>query len=311
MEIKADGNDGSLILLKEGAEADLFLDFGSHGVNEERMDDITMQIGDAIGKLHDGGLIHDDLTTSNQLVLIDFGLSFISTLPEDKAVDLYVLERAFLSMHSSCGNVFTFYPFNFLICLVCHVEQLYGGPFGNNNFVVDPTSFSRKPSPLFFSRAETLGVVTTRELKPNRFLKFTIDDGTGCIPCILWLNHLTSPYFSRRSPPDVRLIASVAARFASQIQLGVVARVRGKITAYRGSVQITVSDIVVERDPNVEILHWLDCVKLARKCYDVLIAMETSIGYKYGYRGRSAFCNGGAFAWLLDSDMFHMDRKRL
>ncbi|KAF5937392.1 hypothetical protein HYC85_024898 [Camellia sinensis] len=212
MKIKADGNDGSLILLKEGAEArvfestfvgrrsivkerfskkyrhpsldskltlkrlnaearcmtrgrrlgDLFLDFGSHGVNEERMDDITMQIGDAIGKLHDGGLIHGDLTTSNQLfsillcfalllssliyfndisgglVLIDFGLSFISTLPEDKAIDLYVLagwfffsfspslfessssppifilsktskyvlERAFLSMHSSCGNVF-------------------------------------------------------------------------------------------------------------------------------------------------------------------------------------------------------------
>lgn len=38
-------------------------------------------------------------------VLIDFGLSFTSTLPEDKAVDLYVLERALLSMHSSCGNV--------------------------------------------------------------------------------------------------------------------------------------------------------------------------------------------------------------
>lgn len=38
-------------------------------------------------------------------MLIDFGLSFTSTLPEDKAVDLYVLERALLSMHSSCGNV--------------------------------------------------------------------------------------------------------------------------------------------------------------------------------------------------------------
>lgn len=38
-------------------------------------------------------------------VLIDFGLSFTSTLPEDKAVDLYVLERALISMHSSCGNV--------------------------------------------------------------------------------------------------------------------------------------------------------------------------------------------------------------
>ncbi|XP_057447283.1 uncharacterized protein LOC130739077 [Lotus japonicus] len=92
---------------------DVFLEFGSLGVNEERMGNIASQIGDAIGKLHDGGLVHGDLTTSNmllkndtnQLVLIDFGLSFTSTLPEDKAVDLYVLERAILSMHSSCGNV--------------------------------------------------------------------------------------------------------------------------------------------------------------------------------------------------------------
>lgn len=92
---------------------EVLLEFGSHNVIEERLDDIAMQIGDAIGKLHDGGLVHGDLTTSNmlvqkgtsQLVLIDFGLSFTSTLPEDKAVDLYVLERALLSMHSSCGNV--------------------------------------------------------------------------------------------------------------------------------------------------------------------------------------------------------------
>ncbi|KAD3338260.1 hypothetical protein E3N88_33781 [Mikania micrantha] len=92
---------------------DIFLEFGIQGVVEEKMDDIALQIGDTIGKLHDGGVIHGDLTTSNmlwrsgsnQLVLIDFGLSFVSTLPEDKAVDLYVLERALLSMHSSCGNV--------------------------------------------------------------------------------------------------------------------------------------------------------------------------------------------------------------
>lgn len=92
---------------------DIFLEFGLHGIVEEQLEDIALQIGNAIGKLHDGGLIHGDLTTSNmlirsgknQLVLIDFGLSFTSTLPEDKAVDLYVLERALLSMHSSCGNV--------------------------------------------------------------------------------------------------------------------------------------------------------------------------------------------------------------
>ncbi|XP_058772975.1 uncharacterized protein LOC131647080 [Vicia villosa] len=92
---------------------DVFLEFGSCGVNEERLGKIASQIGDVIAKLHDGGLVHGDLTTSNmllrngtdQLVLIDFGLSFTSTLPEDKAVDLYVLERALVSMHSSCGNI--------------------------------------------------------------------------------------------------------------------------------------------------------------------------------------------------------------
>lgn len=92
---------------------EVLLDFGANGIIEDWMNDIATQIGDAVGKLHDGGLVHGDLTTSNmlikrgtnQLVLIDFGLSFTSTLPEDKAVDLYVLERALLSMHSSCGNV--------------------------------------------------------------------------------------------------------------------------------------------------------------------------------------------------------------
>lgn len=34
----------------------------------KRLDNIATQIGDAIGKLHDGGLIHGDLTTSNMLI---------------------------------------------------------------------------------------------------------------------------------------------------------------------------------------------------------------------------------------------------
>lgn len=49
---------------------DIFLEFGlrNGSVVEECMDDIAMQIGHAIGKLHDGGLIHGDLTTSNMLI---------------------------------------------------------------------------------------------------------------------------------------------------------------------------------------------------------------------------------------------------
>ena len=65
------------------------------------------EIGIVIGKMHDADIVHGDLTTSNimirevdsKAILIDFGLSTVSTVLEDKAVDLYVLERAFISTH--------------------------------------------------------------------------------------------------------------------------------------------------------------------------------------------------------------------
>lgn len=72
--------------------------------------DLAHRVGKVIGTLHLHEVIHGDLTTSNILVVkheeelklcfIDFGLSFVSRQLEDKAVDLYVLERALLSTHS-------------------------------------------------------------------------------------------------------------------------------------------------------------------------------------------------------------------
>ncbi|GJQ15498.1 hypothetical protein GpartN1_g7289.t1 [Galdieria partita] len=76
-----------------------------HGSQE--MSFVASKVGQAVAKLHNGSIIHGDLTTSNFLVvennnrtllyLIDFGLSFYSNTEEDKAVDLYVLERALLT----------------------------------------------------------------------------------------------------------------------------------------------------------------------------------------------------------------------
>lgn len=48
-------------------------------------------------------------------VLLDFGLGYNSTLPEDKAVDLYVLERAFTAMHSMVGDMVSILEF----CIFC------------------------------------------------------------------------------------------------------------------------------------------------------------------------------------------------
>ncbi|GAA6033734.1 hypothetical protein JCM8097_004404 [Rhodosporidiobolus ruineniae] len=86
------------------------------GVDEDTM---LRLIGLEIAKMHVADIIHGDLTTSNmmvrlipeekraagrenevfEVVLIDFGLSTSSPMHEDRAVDLYVLERAFSSTH--------------------------------------------------------------------------------------------------------------------------------------------------------------------------------------------------------------------
>ncbi|GBP73694.1 hypothetical protein EVAR_51607_1 [Eumeta japonica] len=41
-----------------------------------------------------------------QIVMIDFGLAQVSSSPEDKGVDLYVLERALISTHNDFPDLF-------------------------------------------------------------------------------------------------------------------------------------------------------------------------------------------------------------
>lgn len=88
---------------------------------EARVRGFLRRIGKVLGGLHKAGVIHGDLTTSNlmlrlpqstevetsptgvsmegEVVLIDFGLASQSAQDEDRAVDLYVLERAIGSTH--------------------------------------------------------------------------------------------------------------------------------------------------------------------------------------------------------------------
>jgi len=77
--------------------------------SEPLLKSLAMGIGMTLAKMHTNNIIHGDLTTSNMLlyppyesfgiVLIDFGLSYVEAGAEDKGVDLYVLERAFVSTH--------------------------------------------------------------------------------------------------------------------------------------------------------------------------------------------------------------------
>jgi len=88
-----------------------------------QLEDLMGRVGRAVGRLHEIGVVHGDLTTSNlmlnrendtarqnglegDVVLIDFGLAVQSVQDEDRAVDLYVLERAFGSTHPQAEGLF-------------------------------------------------------------------------------------------------------------------------------------------------------------------------------------------------------------
>ncbi|KAL4944291.1 hypothetical protein BDV06DRAFT_187754 [Aspergillus oleicola] len=102
---------------------------------ESKVRGLMRRIGAAVGGLHRAGVIHGDLTTSNlmlrsdssqsqttngakvekeggspsmegEVVMIDFGLASQSVADEDRAVDLYVLERAFGSSHPRTERFF-------------------------------------------------------------------------------------------------------------------------------------------------------------------------------------------------------------
>tara|TARA_Y100000034_G_scaffold10414_1_gene10951 strand:- start:208 stop:822 length:615 start_codon:yes stop_codon:yes gene_type:complete len=73
--------------------------------SKKEQKEITRKIGENILNIHDIGIIHGDLTTSNMILknkgvyFIDFGLGFFSRKIEDKAVDLYLLKQSLEAKH--------------------------------------------------------------------------------------------------------------------------------------------------------------------------------------------------------------------
>jgi TP53 regulating kinase-like protein len=104
---------------------------GRGGEEDGTLKGLMGKIGAAVGRLHATGIVHGDLTTSNlmlralprrndrgdeedkegeildgEIILIDFGLAHQNAVDEDRAVDLYVLERAFGSTHPRAEGLF-------------------------------------------------------------------------------------------------------------------------------------------------------------------------------------------------------------
>jgi len=99
------------IFLSDEKNAEIVMEF----IKGKRLKDVIetkkelcIKAGKQIKKLHDVGIIHGDLTTSNiilsesgELFFIDFGLGYFSQKVEDKATDLVVFKKTFNATHSS------------------------------------------------------------------------------------------------------------------------------------------------------------------------------------------------------------------
>ncbi|KAF2470139.1 uncharacterized protein BDR25DRAFT_226749 [Lindgomyces ingoldianus] len=93
---------------------------------EEELWDLMRRVGRAVARLHDIGVCHGDLTTTadtvspqsspasqptgheldGDIIIIDFGLATQTVGEEERAVDLYVLERAFAATHPAAEPLF-------------------------------------------------------------------------------------------------------------------------------------------------------------------------------------------------------------
>jgi len=102
------------IFMIDAAEATIIMEFVEGKQVKQILDSLSSEerlrlcryIGELIGRLHDCGIIHGDLTTSNMIltlqgkvVFVDFGLSERSTELEARGVDLHLMKSAFQSTH--------------------------------------------------------------------------------------------------------------------------------------------------------------------------------------------------------------------
>ena len=97
-------SDKRMSILMDFIPGDKLRDVLEKGDDSQKL---AKEIGQKVGLLHSKDIIHGDLTTSNMILnsqteeinFIDFGLSSFSEKVEDKAVDLFLLDRALESKH--------------------------------------------------------------------------------------------------------------------------------------------------------------------------------------------------------------------
>lgn len=91
-------------IIMEFIDGERVKEFLGHA-NKKEIENVCEKIGRSIGKIHEGNMVHGDLTTSNMILkegevyFIDFGLGQHTKRVEDKGVDLRLLHDAIKAAH--------------------------------------------------------------------------------------------------------------------------------------------------------------------------------------------------------------------
>ena len=94
------------LLFLDPVKAEIIMDYiDGHNVKDIMSSQLALDMGKYTSLLHNNNIVHGDLTTSNfirsgnDLVIIDFGLSFFSDRIEDRAVDFRLIKEILSSAH--------------------------------------------------------------------------------------------------------------------------------------------------------------------------------------------------------------------
>mmetsp|Transcript_29095 Transcript_29095/g.55909 ORF Transcript_29095/g.55909 Transcript_29095/m.55909 type:complete len:167 (-) Transcript_29095:326-826(-) len=103
-------------------------------------------------------------------------------------------------------------------------------------------------------RVEVMGVCVERlHVFSTGMLSFVVDDGSGCVPCVYWARTPDG------NPSELPI---------SDVKLGHLIRVQGRPSFYQNKLQLNTLHFQVEKDPNSEVLHWLDAMDLFSTNYN-------------------------------------------
>lgn len=121
------------------------------------------------------------------------------------------------------------------------------------------------------SHVETMGTVVSVDVWKDRKITIELDDGTGTIPCVLWMAQNNESSVSN---------ASAAARILLDEQircctLGASLHVFGRLHLYKNTKQMIIERIVPSADPNEESLFWVEVIDQLSCLRNRLLSQQT------------------------------------